>query len=91
MFYLLNPEETIRIQRRGKRGRQGFVENLENLLWSVFVENETSTEAGLAPDSCTVEYKQLQMFTLSVQSCSTWPKPMFLSFTTPTTPVREYY
>ena len=27
MFYLLNPEETIRIQKKGKTGRQGFVEN----------------------------------------------------------------
>ena len=50
-------------------------------------DNETSTEARLAPDSFTVEYKQLQMCTLSGQKCSAWPKPMLLSFTTPTTPV----
>ena len=33
--------------------------------------------------SCTVEYKQVCMCTLGVQSCSVWPKPILLSFNLP--------
>ena len=51
--------------------------------------NETSTEARLAPGSCKVDYKQLNLSSLGVQSYSAWPKPIFLSLTTSATPVRE--
>ena len=44
--------------------------------------------ARLAPDSCTIAYKQLYMSTLIVQSCSAWSKPFLLNNTTP---VREYF
>ena len=51
--------------------------------------DETSHEARLSPGSCTVDNQQLQLSTFRVQSCSAWPKPILLSFTTPATPVRE--
>jgi hypothetical protein len=41
--------------------------------------NKTSSEARLALDSCTVEYKQLYMCTLCIGSCSAWPKPILSS------------
>ena len=34
-----------------------------------FVDN---TEARLAPGNCTVQYKQLNMWTQSVEFCSAW-------------------
>jgi hypothetical protein len=34
--------------------------------------NKASTQAKLTPVNCTVVYKQLVVFTLSVQRCSTW-------------------
>ena len=41
--------------------------------------NETSTEARVASDSCTEEYKHLEMCTKSVLCCSAWPKPILLN------------
>ena len=38
--------------------------------------NITSAEARLTLGSCTMEYKQLDMFTQSTQCCSAWPKPI---------------
>ena len=49
---------------------------LSEILWNYKKVNATSAEARLAPGSCTVEYKQLDMCTQSLQCCSAWPKPI---------------
>ena len=36
-------------------------------------------------------YMQLYMCTMSVQSCSAWPKSIWMSFKTPATAVRDSY
>ena len=77
--------------------RSNSTNNAMYLFVCQFVPNfpksvsKTSTEARLAPDSCTVAYKQLYMSTLRVWSCSAWSKPFLLSYSTPATPIREYF